>query len=463
MDHGLIGSASEAGIWHYSCVDQGEIFISYSRRDSEYAKELSLFLRNAGVPAWMDDQIPTGGRWDRTLQAKIDGCAAFVLVMSPDAEESAWVGEELDRARAKEKPILPLLLAGDVFFGLSRTQYDDVAGGRMPGAAFLARLRELTGAVQPEPTPIASDPIVAGSVSATSDESSRVLFTLDGHTDAVTAVAFSPRGSVIGTASRDRTIRIVPAQGYGPISVLSGHSDGIWALAFTSDGQYVASASEDGMAIVWRRSDGSVERALVGHDGPVRTLSVHPRATEVATGSEDGSVRLWTLDGAEARRLTDNDGPVRAVAYAPDGRTLAVGTRNGAHLRDPAGARIATLDSGDAFATTAIGWSPDSRSVAVAGDDGMVRIHDATTGSLTRTIRCHSGRVYCVAWSPDGRRFATAGLTGVARIWRCANGDLVDTLSGHSGRVFGVAYAPGSNHRLATCSGDKTARIWQLA
>jgi WD40 repeat protein len=439
-------------------VDQGEIFISYSRRDSGYAKQLSEFLRHAGLPAWMDDQIPTGGRWDRTLQAKIDGCAAFVLVMSPDAEESAWVGEELDRARAKQKPILPLLLAGDVFFGLSRTQYDDVSGGRMPGPAFVARLRELIGTVEPEPAPAEA----AGAAGA-AGETSRVLFTLDGHTDAVTAVAFSPRGSVIGTGSRDRTVRLVPAQGYGPVSVLSGHSDGVWALGFTSDGRYVVSASEDGMAILWRRSDGSVERALVGHDGPVRTLSVHPRATEVATGSEDGSVRLWSIDGAEVRRLPDNDGPVRAVAYAPDGRTIAVGTRSGAHLRDATGTRTASLDSGDAFATTAVGWSPDSRSVAVAGDDGMVRIHDAITGNLVRTVRCHSGRVYCVAWSPDGRRFATAGLTGVARIWRSANGDLVDTLSGHSGRVFGVAYAPGANHRLATASGDKTTRIWQLA
>jgi len=433
-------------------VDLGEIFVSYSRRDSAYVKELVAFLRAAGLHVWMDDAIPTGGRWDRALQVKIDGCAAFVLVMSPDAEESAWVGEELDRARAKGKPILPLLLAGEVFFGLSRTQYDDVTGARLPGATFVQRLRDLTGAAPSEPA--------AG-------ESSRVVQTIDGHSDAVTAVAYSPRGSVLGTGSRDRTIRLVPARGYGPVSVLAGHTDTVWALAFTADGRYLASAGEDGMAVLWRRSDGTVERALLGHDGPVRTIAAHPEATELATGSEDGTIRLWRIGEAEVRSFADNGGPVRAVAYSPDGSRLAVGTRGGAHLRDPAGRRGASMDSGDPFAATALDWSPDSRCVAVAGDDGMVRIHDGDSGGLLRTVRCHSGRVYDVAWSRDGRRFATAGLTGVARIWRAANGDLIDTLSGHTGRVFGVAYAPTTSGSgpvtLATASGDKTTRVWHLS
>ena len=110
------------------------------------------------------------------------------------------------------------------------------------------------------------------------------------------------------------------------------------------------------------------------------------------------------------------------------------------------------MDSGDPFATTALGWSPDGGSLAVAGDDGMVRVHDGRSGGLLRIVRCHSGRVYDIAWSADSRRFAIAGLTGVARIWRAGNGDLIDTLFGHGGRIFGVAYAPTSAHRLATAS-----------
>jgi WD40 repeat protein len=398
----------------------------------------------------MDQEIPTGERWDRTLRQKIDSCAAFVLVMTPHADESAWVGEEIDRARAKGRPILPLLLAGEVFFGFSRLRYDDVTGGAMPGAEFVNRLRELTGAREPEP-PVA--PVAP-------DQPTELLYTVDGHTDAVTAVSFSPHGSVLATGSRDRTVRVVPALGYGSVTVLTGHTDTVWALAFTPDGRYLASAGEDGMGILWRRADSTVERALVGHDGPVRALSANPTGPELATGAEDGTIRLWRTDQTRVRVLADSDGPVRALAYAPGGRQLAIGTTGGAHLRDSDGVRAAGLDSGDAYAATAVAWSPDARWVSVAGDDGMVRVHDGHTGGLVRTVRCHSGRVYGIAWSPDGRRFATAGLTGVARVWRAATGELVDTLSGHSGRVFGVAYSPSSG-QLATISGDKTTRVWR--
>jgi hypothetical protein len=60
--------------------------------------------------------------------------------MTPEAEESEWVGMEIERARAKRKPILPLLLAGDAFFALGTLHYDDVRDARMPPSVFVQRL-----------------------------------------------------------------------------------------------------------------------------------------------------------------------------------------------------------------------------------------------------------------------------------------------------------------------------------
>ena len=123
------------------------VFVSYSRRDSAYVRKLVAFLRKHEFDVWYDDQIPTGERWARTIQTQIDGCAAFVLVMSPDAEESEWVGEEIDRAKAKGRTILPLLLKGGPTFGLGRIQHYPVPGGVMPGNQFLTRLRDIIGPI----------------------------------------------------------------------------------------------------------------------------------------------------------------------------------------------------------------------------------------------------------------------------------------------------------------------------
>jgi hypothetical protein len=62
---------------------------------------------------------------------------------------------EIERARGKGKPILPLLLSGIPFFTLGTLQHDDVRGGRMPSAVFMDRLRAVAGPSEPaaQPTP----------------------------------------------------------------------------------------------------------------------------------------------------------------------------------------------------------------------------------------------------------------------------------------------------------------------
>ena len=88
--------------------------------------------------------------------AEIDTCVAFVPVMTPDAWSSPWVRNEVARARDQNKPILPLLLAGDIFFGLSHVEAEDVTHGQLPRPAFTDRLRGLLAAngnaVPPVPT-----------------------------------------------------------------------------------------------------------------------------------------------------------------------------------------------------------------------------------------------------------------------------------------------------------------------
>jgi hypothetical protein len=120
-----------------------KVFISYSRRDAAYVGQLVHFLHEHHVPVWADNAINHGDHWEDVIVAEIDDCAAFVPVMTPEAWSSAWVRNEVARARAKDKPILPLLLRGEHFFGLSHLEAEDVSGGTMPGPAYVDRLRGL--------------------------------------------------------------------------------------------------------------------------------------------------------------------------------------------------------------------------------------------------------------------------------------------------------------------------------
>jgi len=67
------------------------VFISYSRADRDYARKLENELRKRGFEVWIDDRIEFGNRWWQTIDQAIRGCAAFIVVMTPDSEKSERV------------------------------------------------------------------------------------------------------------------------------------------------------------------------------------------------------------------------------------------------------------------------------------------------------------------------------------------------------------------------------------
>ncbi len=133
------------------------IFISYSRTDQSYARKLAEELRQRAFEVWIDDRIDYGSRWWRTIVKAIHNCAAFIVVMSPAAEESDWVEKEIMLAQDEKKPIFPLLLQGKRFALLINTQYADVTGGRLPPQGFYNRLRKIAPAPT-QPPPVSLSP-----------------------------------------------------------------------------------------------------------------------------------------------------------------------------------------------------------------------------------------------------------------------------------------------------------------
>ncbi|MCA9908471.1 MAG: TIR domain-containing protein, partial [Anaerolineae bacterium] len=122
----------------------GHIFISYGREDQDYARQLAGHIEKSGFQVWIDDRIDYGDRWFKEIEDAICASGAFVIVMTPDSNESEWVNREILLARREKKPIFPLLLRGREFGMLIDVQYVDVTSGDMPPKAFYERLeREL--------------------------------------------------------------------------------------------------------------------------------------------------------------------------------------------------------------------------------------------------------------------------------------------------------------------------------
>ena len=117
-----------------------------------------------------------------------------------------------------------------------------------------------------------------------------VLLVLKGHTDTVEAVAISPDGTLIATASFDRNVRIFEALSGKEIRTYGGEQ---------------------------------------GHKGQVLAVAFNAKGDQIATGGADNFARIWDLPVNFPNKTVATSGAATRVVVAADGKTVAVAGADG--------------------------------------------------------------------------------------------------------------------------------------
>jgi WD40 repeat protein len=249
----------------------------------------------------------------------------------------------------------------------------------------------------------------------------------------------------------------------GEPRVLRAHKGIINNLAFDDDGRFLATAGADGIAKVWDLTELSAPPVeLRGHKAPVRGVAFRPPDSRVvATVSRDGELAAWDRTTGLPLYHVHVAKEVLCLTFSSDGGLIATGdSDNRVKLWDASSGSLSGTLRGHDNVVLSVAFSRDGTRLASSGDDGTVIVWDAAGRKELLRLPRQTDTVRGLAFSPDGARLATACADGIVRVWDVATGrPALEILGFHTDSVRGVAFNPHSP-RLASCSGDGTVRLW---
>src|SRR5467141_2429523 len=245
------------------------------------------------------------------------------------------------------------------------------------------------------------------------------------HSDAVNAVAWLRDGRA-ATAGADGRIAIWTSGKTEPDAVLEGHTAPIVALAASPDGATLASASWDYTVRLWPLAGGAA-RVLEGHTQNVNGLAFAPDGRTLVSVSYDQSVRIWPLSDSPAATVIAMPTPLNAVAVGSDGEIVTGGADGKIYFLTGAGVAAGEVAAGPR-PVISIAISPDGALVAAASIGGSVAVINRKTRGLARTLVGPGLPVWSAAFLPDSRTLLTGGADNIIRRWNAATGESIDPL-----------------------------------
>ncbi len=404
-------------------LDSVDVFISYSRADSDLARKLNDALQQQGKITWFDQEsIASGSDFKEEIYRGIKASDNFLFIISPRSVNSPYCRGEVEYAASLHKRFITVLYqeveTSNLHPELGKVQWIDFNRNEKDfNANFKQLLRTLDTdrkyirshskwlqrALEWEKKQRNDDSLLRGSnfleaqkwlVAAEKNQKKPTPTSL--HKEYITQSKKAKYRSLIfkllsgGTAVF--TLATIILSIYTVLKELNDDNDWVNTLTFSSDGSMIASASDNNKVRLWN-SDGTgmpkfkelIPSNLDSQETPSfegNTVAFSPNNSIIASGSsEDNNVRLFDPKGNEIKTLEGHEERINSVTFSPDGKLIASASDDKTvRLWNLEGELLHILEGHEKFVIK-VTFHPDDKWIASADNDGTVIIWD-TEGKL---------------------------------------------------------------------------------
>lgn len=149
--------------------------------------------------------------------------------------------------------------------------------------------------------------------------------TINGHTDSVHSARFNDDGTLLVSASSDRTIRVWDVNTLKEIYSLKGHTSAVNSAVFSPDGRHIASASSDKTIRIWDTHSKTCVKKLAGyHDVPIKSVLYSPDGKMLMSGSKN-KIIIWDVNKYSIiKQYESSDGKEIKACFHPNGKDIVM-------------------------------------------------------------------------------------------------------------------------------------------
>ncbi|KAF9124951.1 hypothetical protein BGW39_007782 [Mortierella sp. 14UC] len=283
--------------------------------------------------------------------------------------------------------------------------------------------------------------------------------------------------SVVGTPAEvvdSPEVKVIPAS---DAITLKGHTADVFVCSWNpTSPTLLASGSGDATARIWQIPTTGEEAlpepivlkhlpALTDINRDVTTMDWNSSGTLLATGFYDGQARIWTQRGQLRHLMSQHRGPIFALKWNKKGNYILTGSLDHTTIVwDTTTGEAKQQHEFHKGAVLDVDWL-DNTTFATSSSDGKVYVCKVGSADPLKVFEGHKDEVNAIRWDPLGELLASCSDDKTAKVWSLSQDECLFDLTAHTEAVYDMTWAPREpsskdSRMLATASFDTSVRLW---
>jgi WD40 repeat protein len=275
----------------------------------------------------------------------------------------------------------------------------------------------------------------------------------------LTALSLHSSG-LLAAAGDDHLVRVWDLSKGLMVQRLEGHTDWVRSVAYSPTGEILASAGNDKRIIFWNALTGEKVKVFAEHPEAITMLTFSHDGRFLATTGFEDKIRIYEINlGKQVMELSADSRDMRALMYSPNDKYLAAGGRSGkVQVWNLENGEVVLEDEEHRQRIRSVEFSPDGTLLASCGEDRRIVVRNIATGAAPFVLPRRPAKIMAMTFYGN-KQLASAGSDNLIRLWDLESQQEMGRLTGHTGTVAALVFG---DKTLISTGFDTTIRVWSM-